>query len=158
MKKSLILILFIILSFLAININVKLLTINDITFYETKNLKNDNNDNGSLKDPEINSPTIQTGELNCETLFLNSDGSEKEFKKILDNIFNLIQIFTPIIALVLTIIDYIKVIASDNNSKKANIRTIKRISIAVIIVFLPLLLDLLFHIFGLYDLSSCNIG
>ena len=120
--------------------------------------ENDDPEGGSTSDPEVIAPSLQTGELNCDTLFLNSDGSEKEFKKILDTIFGLIQIAAPVIAIALTIVDYIKVIASDGNSKKANIRTAKRIVIAVLIVFLPMLLNLLFHMFGLFDLSSCNIG
>ncbi len=98
-----------------------------------------------------------SNDFTCKTILLNSNGEPTEFKKLLDGIFGIMQFLAPVIAIVLTIIDYIKAL-SNGDTKKANMRTIKRIFIAVLVVFLPLLLDLLFHIFGLYDLSTCGIG
>ena len=92
---------------------------------------------------------------------MNSDGSKspKTLKKILDGIFSLIKIFAPVLAIVLTIIDYMKIITNNSSDgfKKANIRMIKRLGIAIGIVFLPFLLQLLFNLFGLYDLNNCGI-
>lgn len=48
--------------------------------------------------------------------------------------------------------------SSADEIKKATNRTIKRLVIGVLVFFLPYLLDLLFHLFGLYDLSRCGIG
>ncbi len=126
--------------------------------------------------PNSGNPTTQTGgstvdvyangfvgnlytddNFTCHTIFLNADGSNTEFKNILDGLFAAVQFLAPTIAIVLTIIDYMKAL-TNGDTKKANMRTIKRIVIAVIIVFLPLLLDLLFHVFGLYDLNTCQIG
>ncbi len=120
-------------------------------------------DSGSTSDPYPNgfmeNPN-ETTNFSCETIFLNADGSEKELKKILDNVFTLIKIGAPAVTIILTIIDYIKAIASSNSSdlKKVNSKTIKRFIITVLIILLPFILDLMFNIFGLYDLSRCNIG
>ena len=114
---------------------------------------------GSVKDKYKDSyvsSIVSSDNFDCKTIFVTPDG-DTEFKKLLDGIFLLMQILAPIIAIIFTIIDYIKVVGSVN-VKKANIRTIKRVVIATIIVFLPFLLDLLFHLFGLYDLSTCGIG
>ena len=56
--------------------------------------------------------------------------------------------------------DYIKAIASSNadDMKKANQRTIKRLIVGLIVFFLPFLLEILFELFGLYDLSTCGVG
>ena len=116
--------------------------------------------NGTTEDAYENgfiSKVNSNNNFTCHTVFLNADGSNTEFKNILDSLFSIMQFLAPTIAIALTIIDYIKSIAN-GDTKKANSRTIKRIVIAVIIVFLPLLLDLLFHVFGLYDLSTCEIG
>ncbi len=113
---------------------------------------------GSTIDPGVNFPIITNGDFDCDTVFLNKDGSEKEIKKILDGLFILIQVVAPVVAIALTIMDFIKTLANGDVAKKAIVRTLKRILIASLIVFLPFLLDLLFHLFGLYDLSSCNIG
>ena len=42
--------------------------------------------------------------------------------------------------------------------KKINKKTIKRIVIGILVYLLPYLLDILFHLFGLYDISRCTIG
>lgn len=97
-------------------------------------------------------------DFTCETIFLKANGEETDLKKILNDIFTLIQILAPIIAIIFTIIDYYKVLTKLGDTKKANLRTIKRIVVATFVVFLPLILELLFHIFGLYDLSTCGIG
>ena len=93
----------------------------------------------------------------CQTILIKANGESTEFKKILDGFFGIMQFLAPVIAIALTIIDYMKAL-SNGDTKKANKRTIIRIVIAVLVVFLPLLLDLLFHLFGLYDISSCGIG
>ena len=74
--------------------------------------------------------------------------------------FNLIKIATPIIVLILTTIDYIKAIINqdDGEIKKATQRGVKRLIFGILIFLLPFLLDLIFHAFGLYDISTCGIG
>ena len=62
--------------------------------------------------------------------------------------------------IILSTIDYIKAIAasSQDDIKKTNQRTIKRMITGVIVFFVPLLLDILFNLFGVYDISTCGIG
>ncbi len=126
-----------------------------------------NNDNqeiggelgGLLEDKYSNGISdINGGETTCETVFYNSDGSEKTIKVLLDGIFSLIKIASPIIMIVVTIISYIKVLVNSDELKKVNKKTVKRLIITIVIVMLPYLLELLFQIFGLYDLSNCGIS
>lgn len=118
---------------------------------------------GSTVDPEVEYPPLEnSNRFDCETIFyyLNESGqkTETEFKKILDNLFLFIKIMAPVIAVSLTIVDYIKTLMKTEDFKKANSRTLKRITIAIVIAFLPYLLDLIFKLFGLYDLGRCGIG
>ena len=119
---------------------------------------------GRLDDPYMDMSLSSSEQFTCENIFyiVGSDGtkSEKTLKVILDWLFNIIVIAAPVIAIVLTIIDYIKIITNNSSDglKKANLRMIKRMAIAILIVFLPFLIQFLFNIFGLYDLSNCGIS
>ena len=96
----------------------------------------------------------------CSTIFIDKDGNYTELHEFVQGLFTLIKIATPIIVIALSTFDYIKAIASSNadEMKKTNSRTIKRLIVGLIIFFLPFILDILFELFGLYDLSRCNIG
>lgn len=96
----------------------------------------------------------------CGTIFIDKDGNYTELHEFIQGLFTLIKIATPIIVIALSTFDYIKAIAASNadEMKKVNSRTIKRLIIGLIIFFLPFILDILFELFGLYDLSRCDIG
>ena len=118
---------------------------------------------GRLDDPYMNFSLNTSNDFTCENIFYtmtNGTKQEKTLKKILDWLFNMIIILAPVIAIALTIIDYVKIITNNSSDgfKKANIKMIKRMAIAILIVFLPFLLQTLFNIFGLYDLSNCGIS
>ena len=119
---------------------------------------------GRLDDPYYNMSLNSSNDFKCENIFYTISNSgvkeEKTFKKILDGVFNAITLMAPVIAIVLTVLVYFKIITNSNSDsiKKANVRMIKRMIIAIIIAFLPFLLQLLFNIFGLYDLSNCGIS
>ena len=116
---------------------------------------------GKLTDDFANGfPSLLTANnYDCKYILYDAYGSETEFKKILDGVFTLMQILAPIIAIALTIIDYIKSISSGNiSTSKVNVRMLIRIAIAIIIIFLPYIVDILFHAFGIYDLQRCHIG
>ena len=113
---------------------------------------------GSTEDSYNSYPLISSSDdFTCETIFLNPDGSEKELKKILDGIFSIIKISAPILTIVLTLIDYLKSLGDSDALKKVNERLAKRIVIMVLVALLPYLLELIFNLFGLYNLSSCKI-
>lgn len=96
----------------------------------------------------------------CSTIFIDEDGNYTDLYDFVQGLFTLIKIATPVIVIALSTFDYIKAIAASNaeEMKKANGRTIKRLIVGLIIFFLPFILDILFELFGLYDLSRCNIG
>ena len=123
-------------------------------------LESESENNGRTDDPYpegFMSVPDSDDNFTCQTILIKANGAPTEFKKILDGFFGIMQFLAPVIAIVLTIIDYMKALGN-GDTKKANKRTIIRIVLAVLVVFLPLLLDLLFHLFGLYDLSSCGVG
>lgn len=97
-------------------------------------------------------------DITCEGIFKNGDDFN-EFGQFLQDIFTAIKVLAPALVIILSTIDYIKAIAASNQDamKKANQRTIKRVVIGLIVFFLPFLLDLLFELFGVYDLTTCDI-
>lgn len=99
-------------------------------------------------------------DTSCDTLFVNQDGEETELKQFLNDVFLLIKIAALVFVVVFSILDYQKaLISSDDTSfKKANQKILKRIAIGIFLFILPDLLELLFKIFGLYDISHCGIG
>ncbi len=103
---------------------------------------------------------IDADYFSCDTLFYDADGNETTLKLFFDDLFFLIRIVTPVLVIILTTIDYMKAIASSNAdaTKKANERTIKRLVVGLLIFFLPLLLEILFELFGLYNIGTCGIG
>lgn len=105
--------------------------------------------------------TIDTKNVNCKNIFTDtSTGNLNGLGESLQMLFNIIKIAAVGITIILSSIDYIKAITAHDDSelKKANQRTIKRVIIGAAIFFLPFILDILFHLFGLYDISTCNIG
>lgn len=116
---------------------------------------------GRLSDVYPNISPLSQNNYDCQTIFYNVDNGvleESTLKKVLNGIFNLILIFTPVLAIGLSLMDYAKIITNSSDGlKKANLRMIKRITIAILVMFLPFLLEMLFNIFGLYDLSNCGI-
>ncbi len=119
---------------------------------------------GRLEDDYPNIDVINTSDdFNCETIFLtvsNGVAEETTLKQILNGIFGLMKIAAPIVAIIFSFIDYIKILFNVNSDsfRKANIRTIKRIALAILVFFVPNILELLFNFFGLYDLSNCGIS
>jgi len=118
---------------------------------------------GSVGDPYPDngfSPIEKNNNNKC-SIFINAKtGEYNEFYEFLQGLFTLIKIAAPVLVIALSTIDYIKALASSNadEMKKVTQRTIKRAVIGLIVFFLPFLLDILFELFGLYDISGCNIG
>lgn len=119
---------------------------------------------GSLEDPYPNifgatNLKIEKG-TSCQTIFLNASGELNDFGQFLKDVFGFVKILVPALVLILSTIDYFKSLSSSSEDaiKKANGRTIKRVAIGLILFFLPFLLELLFELFGLYDISNCGIS
>ena len=73
--------------------------------------------------------------------------------------FNLIKYLAIIMLFVFSIIEYAKAVASSDEKaiKKATTNTIKRLIIAVIIFFAPILISFLFRILGIASDPSCGL-
>ena len=96
----------------------------------------------------------------CPIFVDKRTGQPNDLYNMLQEFFEFIKIATPALVIVLSTIDYLGAIAKSNDDevKKANKRTIKRVIIGLAIFFLPFLLDIVFRIFGLVDVSRCGIG
>ncbi len=105
-------------------------------------------------------PSLLSREIDCRAVLVDSStGNLNGLGQFLKDLFKIIKIASPIIAIVLTIIDYLKALTqSEVSMKKTNAKMIKRLAISILIFFLPDLLELLFNVFGLYDISNCNIA
>lgn len=117
-------------------------------------------ENGSTSDKYKNIfAPLATSEVDvhCDSI-LYFDGEKTALKKFLDVIYVIIKLSVPVITVVLSILEYSKSLLDPNNAdgKKVTKRLITRIAIGIIIFLLPDILELLFHTFGLYDLSLCT--
>lgn len=150
-----------ILFIIFIPINIKAFTNKNFsTIISFQTQKFDNQGSTEDKYPNINPSITSEEDFKCETIFLNPDGTEKELKKILENLYTILRIVAVVIALALSGADFIKSLGKgdDDILKKVFFRTIKRLIIAILFMFLPNFLELIFEMFGLYDLSNCGIG
>ena len=117
---------------------------------------------GRESDPFKNySLIVNSNDFNCKAILVDiNTGELNNLGKLLQDIFTIIKIMGPVLAICLSVIDFIKTLSSNEpgkEQKKALKRTVIRLAIAIILLFLPYLLDLLFHSFGLYDISRCGI-
>ena len=103
---------------------------------------------------------IETEDITCRNVFMDDDGELNELGEFVQGLFTLIKIAAPALVIILSTIDYVKAIANSDDSemKKVTPKVIKRVIFGVLVFLLPFLLDLVFHLFGLYDLSTCGIG
>lgn len=76
----------------------------------------------------------------------------------LNQILTIMQYAGPILCLVLSVSDFIKAAASQDKDalSKATSTTGKRIALAMVLFFIPLLVDFLFPLLGWY--GTCGIG
>ena len=80
-------------------------------------------------------------------------------KIFFNDLFFIIRIGSVSLVVILSTIDYFKLLlGSFEDLKKVNSKTMKRIMIGLVIFFLPNLLELIFQLFGLYDISNCGIS
>ena len=143
----------------SIHPNVSALNIIEYRFDDDDPKDAPNAPGRNISSIETDTKDYTPSKSNCP-IFVNSDGTTNQLYELVQEAFTFIKILTPILVGVLSLIDYIKAITSSNDDevKKATQRTIKRLVIGILLFFLPFLLDLLFDIFGLTDVSRCGIG
>ena len=88
-------------------------------------------------------------------------GNPNDFAYYLQEIFNIIRFAAPVLVVLMTIVDLVKVTTSDKGNidadlKKVGIKTLKRAIFAVILFVLPTLITTIFEFIGLY--GTCGIS
>lgn len=105
---------------------------------------------------ELTSYNSPEEKKDCESLFgdPNEDGTVANF---LQQIFTIMGYAAPVLCTVLSIFDFVKATASQKNDNltKAAKTTAKRIVLAIILFFLPTLINFLFPLLGWY--GTCGL-
>jgi hypothetical protein len=96
-------------------------------------------------------------EDSCEGI-LGSPSDKDSVAYFLQQIFNVIKYLGPLLCLIFSVIDFVKAAASQDKEAlaKAAKTTLKRIVLAMILFFIPLLINFLFPLIGFY--GTCGIG
>lgn len=84
---------------------------------------------------------------------------EKSVAWLLQQVFNVIKIVGPVVVIVLSSIDFAKVIIKNDDEAmaKAQKKLIVRLILAALLFFIPMLVELALKIFGLTGTSTGNI-
>ncbi|MBE6154487.1 MAG: hypothetical protein E7163_02800 [Firmicutes bacterium] len=96
----------------------------------------------------------------CDSYLGNpNDNINKPPAYYLQFIFNLMKYASIILLFVLSIADFAKAVTSDKDDaiKKASINAVKRLGIVIIIFFLPILIEFILKLLGIYSASTCGI-
>ncbi len=104
---------------------------------------------------------IDFGDESCVSYLGNpKDKDKKPPAYYLQFIFNLIKYAAILVLFAMTGVEFGKALASSNQDamKKALQNTIKRLIIAVIIFLLPILVEFILTLLGIYSPSTCGIG
>ncbi len=94
---------------------------------------------------------LSTEELDCDNLF--SDVAD-----LISGAYFIIEILGVILLIALTVLDYAKVLLSDNKDdmKKSNQKLIKRVIILIVLLLLPALVNLILGVFNIKGFNSDN--
>lgn len=97
------------------------------------------------------SEKIDYTDLTCDELL-------GDVAEVISNAYFILEIIAIVIAVVLTVLDYAKVILSDGQDamKKTNQKLIKRLIIVVVILLLPALVNLILSVFNIESFNSDN--
>ena len=93
------------------------------------------------------------GTSNSDCGVLGDPNDSNTFAFYLQRIFDVIRFLGPVLVLITTILDLVKVTAEqkqDGEIQKIGAKTLKRFIYAVLIFALPTLISSLFHLIGLY--------
>ena len=132
----------------AMGTNIKCST-TDEDVKDNKYVDKGNNTDDSVKVQNVD---------NCQGVF-GTVGEPDAIATYLQTAFNLMKFLGPILVLVLSVMDLIKITAEgkqDDQLKKLGIKTMKRLVYAVIIFVLPEVINYIFTLVGLY--GTCGIS
>ena len=105
---------------------------------------------------ELNLEILANSSTSC-TGYFGSPSDSKSLMHIMVQIFRLLQIAVPIILLVMTTLDFSKVVFTDakDGMEKAKKNFTKRAIMAVVIFFIPTILDILLNYVNNEAIKSC---
>ena len=98
--------------------------------------------------------------MDCEGTLLGSTADPNSVAWLLQQIFTFVKVIGPILVVVLSSVDFIKVIAKgdDDAMAKAQKKLFTRLVLAVLLFLIPTLVEVLLDLFGLTTNSTCGIG
>ena len=110
---------------------------------------------GSGQTGELNlSAGDNTGDMTCDDYF-GPEGSRNSLYDVLKTVITAVRIGTPILLILLTMVDFTKATTNDEALPKAKKHAVTRAIVAVIIFMLPSLVNLVFALIGM---ESCIIN
>lgn len=116
---------------------------------------------GSEKDDavkQLENKAINKGEIETtkSSSWNSNDGNTNKFLK---KIWNMLKIIIPMLVIIFSIVDFLKVlfISDEKNYKEAYTRLMWRIAIGIILFVLPAILSLLLNLAGLQDVGIFEI-
>ena len=107
----------------------------------------------------LNSPYALIAE-DCNGSLLGDPSDPNSVAWLLQQVLNFIKIVGPILVIVLSSIDFAKVIikSDDEAMAKAQKKLIIRLILAALLFFIPILVSVLLDLFGLTSSSTCGLN
>ena len=96
----------------------------------------------------------------CENTLLGSTADPNSVAWLLQQVFTYVKVLGPILVVILSSVDFIKVIAKgdDDAMAKAQKKLFTRLVLAVLLFLIPTLVEVLLDLFGLTSSGTCGIG
>ena len=96
-------------------------------------------------------------DLDCDGLFGNPN-EEGTVAHFMNDIFEIMKWVAPLLCLAFSVVEFVKAAASQDKEalNKAFSKTIKRIVLALVMFFLPKLINVIFPLIGFY--GTCGVG
>ena len=107
----------------------------------------------------LDNNTSQNIDCDGSDSLLGNPEDENSVAWLLQQIFNFVKIVGPILVVVLSSIDYAKVIiqSDDESMGKANKKLMWRLILAALLFFIPLLIQVFLQMFGFTSDPTCGI-
>lgn len=103
-------------------------------------------------------PDIGYNKVTCETIFKDEYGNYNATWKILNTTLKFIQYLGVVLALALSVLDFIKVVPSQDKGllKKSATKAATRLGFAIAIFFIPIILDFVLDLIGITN-ATCGL-
>lgn len=104
------------------------------------------------------SNNVNNANMNCNSL-LGDTEDEESVAWLVQHILNYVKLAGPVLVLIFTSIDYLKALvqSDDETMAKNNKKLATRILLAVLLFFIPTLVNVLLGLFGFTTSGTCNL-